>query len=172
MTITFENDSDVIVYTLKKIISFAREQQFLFVANCVWLIAGVTGLDSGLVVHIDNLRKRETAVTPKECSGIVHPDRAQQIELEKAVSPTPSDLTEDQRLDHILESAEKCLAESEGIRSTWQRNRVNPLPQTKNQLKKAWKIKRLQEAHKKNEEERNQRLQDIQATVIRNLSKE
>jgi len=46
---------------------------------------------------------------------------------------------------------------------------VNPLPQTKRQLKKARKIKRLQEA---GEVERNKRLQEIRTKVIQNLSKE
>jgi hypothetical protein len=55
MSITFDNDSDVIVYALEKIISFARETQYLFVANFVWWIAGITGLDSSLTIHIDNL---------------------------------------------------------------------------------------------------------------------
>ena len=58
MTITFANDSEIIVYTLEKIISFARENQYLFVANCAWWIAGEIGLDRGLVIHIDNLASR------------------------------------------------------------------------------------------------------------------
>jgi len=58
MTITFENDSDVIVYTLEKVITFARETQHLFVANCVWWIAAVIGLDNGLRNYIDNFEGR------------------------------------------------------------------------------------------------------------------
>jgi hypothetical protein len=30
------------VYALEKIISFARENQCLFIANCVWWMAGIT----------------------------------------------------------------------------------------------------------------------------------
>jgi hypothetical protein len=48
MTITFENDSDVIVYALEKIVSFARENQYIFMANCAWWTAGVIGVDSWL----------------------------------------------------------------------------------------------------------------------------
>jgi hypothetical protein len=55
MTITFESDSDVIVYTFEKIIAFARREHYLFVANCVWWQAGITGLDNGLTIYIDNL---------------------------------------------------------------------------------------------------------------------
>jgi len=58
MTITFENDSDVIVYALEKIISFARNRQLFYVASCVWWIAGQVGLDSGLTTFIDNLEIR------------------------------------------------------------------------------------------------------------------
>jgi hypothetical protein len=60
MTITFEMDADVIVYALKKMISFARENQYLFVANCAWWIAGITGLDSGLTIFIDNLETQKS----------------------------------------------------------------------------------------------------------------
>jgi len=55
MTITFTNDSDIIVYALKKMIHWARDNQYLFVANCAWWIARVIGLDSGLIMHLDNL---------------------------------------------------------------------------------------------------------------------
>jgi hypothetical protein len=207
MTITFENDNDVIVYALEKIISFARENQYLFAANCVWWLASVIGLKQGLVIHIDNLQEREYSAPLEERFGLVHPDRTQQILPERAVSSIPRDLTEDKCLDQVLEEKEKCLATSNHIQSTWQHNRINPLPQTKNQLKKArkvkrlqeankkgestWqhnrinplpqtknqlkkarKVKRLQEANKKGEAERNKRLQEIRATVIKNLRKE
>jgi hypothetical protein len=60
MTITFENDNDVIIYTLEKIISYARRTQQVFVAHCVWWLASVIGLEQGLIVHIDNLQERGT----------------------------------------------------------------------------------------------------------------
>jgi hypothetical protein len=59
MTITVETDADVIIYAVKKIISFARENQYLFVANCAWWRAGITRLDSGLTIFIDNLETRK-----------------------------------------------------------------------------------------------------------------
>jgi hypothetical protein len=154
MTITFETDSDVIIYALEKIISFARENQFLFVANCAWWIAGIIGLDSGLITYIDNLESRKRAYQPRE------------------ISTTPRDLTEDQRLDPILDSAERTIQESTRDRLRLQSNRVNPLPKTKNQLKKARKLERLQEEKRKSEIEKNKQLRKIRATVINNLSKE
>jgi len=63
MMLTFENDSDVIVYALQKIISFARFQQYLFAANCVWWLAGIIGLDKELVIHFENLRVRAEIAT-------------------------------------------------------------------------------------------------------------
>jgi hypothetical protein len=58
MSITFENDSDVIVYVFNKIIIFGRENQYLFVANFVWWLAGIIGLDTVLTINIDNLYTR------------------------------------------------------------------------------------------------------------------
>jgi len=61
MTITFQNENDVIVYALEKIIRYARKHQYIFVAQSVWWIALVTGLTKGLITHIDNLRIRSEA---------------------------------------------------------------------------------------------------------------
>jgi hypothetical protein len=55
MTITFESDSDVMVYTLENIISFTKESQYIFAANCVWWIAGGIGWDTGLTIYFDYL---------------------------------------------------------------------------------------------------------------------
>jgi hypothetical protein len=49
---------------------------------------------------------------------------------------------------------------------------VNPLPTTKTELKKARKIKRHQEEETKREAERSERLRNIRAMVIRNISKD
>jgi len=58
MTLTFESDNDVIVYVLETIISYARKNRYIFVAQSIWWIASDTGLTEGLVSHIDNLRIR------------------------------------------------------------------------------------------------------------------
>jgi len=63
MTITFENDNDVIVYTLEKVISFARRTQQIFVAQCICWLASITGLEWELEIHISNLHGR--TVVPK-----------------------------------------------------------------------------------------------------------
>jgi hypothetical protein len=164
MTITFENDNDVIVYALEKVISYARRTQQIFVAQCVWWLASIIGLETGLGIHIDNLRKREDALkqaraseerreVPKEdqSSQQVHPDRVAQISEDRSVSSVPRDLTEDQRLNRILEEAEEVIQNSLRNRGAVRQNRVNPLPTTKTQLKKARKVKRLQEQRNREE---------------------
>jgi hypothetical protein len=172
MTITFENDNDVIVYALEKVISYARRTQQIFVAQCVWWLASVIGLQQGLESLINNLQRREAVGVSGDRVEILHPNRIPNIQLPKAVSPVPRDLTEDQRLDRILESAERVIQGSLEDRSRVYRNRVNPLPTTKIQLKKARKVKRLQEENRKKEVERDQRLQEIRAEVIRHHIKE
>jgi hypothetical protein len=136
------------------------------------MLAGLIGLDAGLVIHIDNLGNRGTKAASEEYPGLVHPDRIQQIELEREVSPIPRDLMEDQRLDQVIDSAERAINDSIRARDTSQRNRVNPLTQTTCQLKKARKTKRLQETGNKRATERNQRLKEIRGKVIQNLGKE
>jgi len=113
MAITFENSNDVIVYTLEKIISFARDKQYCFVANCVWWIAGIIGLDEGLSIHIDNLVARR------------------EIDL-REISSTPRDIARD-----IIDQSAKDLPDNsenqhscEPLRQTRQ-GRINPRPQSK-----------------------------------------
>lgn len=69
MTITFENDNDIIAYALERIISFAQQNQYLFVANCIWWIAGIIGLDKGLTISIENLEIRQ-GISYQELSTI------------------------------------------------------------------------------------------------------
>jgi hypothetical protein len=172
MSISFENNNDIIVYAFEKVISYARNNHLIFVAQCAWSLASIIGLEQELIIHIDYFRKLKVAVTSEDCSGIVHSDRTQQIISEKAVSPIPTDLREDRRLDQILENAEEYIEEFVRARSNWHQGRVNPLPQTKRQLRKARKVKDLQEAGKKIEAEGNQRLQEIRAMAIRTLCNE
>jgi len=84
MTIAFENDNNVIVYVLEKIIDYARKNQYIFVAQSIWWIASIIGLDKGLVIHIDNLRTHsEVYQAPAAaCNNTfrIHPDRLLQLE--------------------------------------------------------------------------------------------
>jgi hypothetical protein len=79
MTITFESDKDVIVYALEKKISYARNNQYIFLAQSIWWISSTIRLQEGLVIYIDNLKVRENIGKPELGTGSappgVHPDR-------------------------------------------------------------------------------------------------
>jgi len=93
MTITFENDNDVIVYALEKVIAHARRTSQIFVAQCVWWLASIIGLELGLVTYIDNIQSRiNVSVVPENIPR-----------NDKTVSPVPRDNQEDRRQDKILE---------------------------------------------------------------------
>jgi hypothetical protein len=56
MIITFETDSDVIIFALEKIILYARQYRYIFIAHCVWWLASTIGLEQWLIIHIDNFQ--------------------------------------------------------------------------------------------------------------------
>jgi len=85
MLITFENDNDVIIYALEFVISYAKRTQQIFVAQCVWWLASVIGLEQGLVSHIDRLQGQE--------------DMPLQEQPPREVSVTPRNLTDDRWID-------------------------------------------------------------------------
>jgi hypothetical protein len=71
MTVSFENDNDVIIYALEKIISYARRTQQIFVAHCVWWLASIIGLEQGLVNYIDNIQSRvDVTVIPEKVPSV------------------------------------------------------------------------------------------------------
>ena len=84
MTITFKNNNDVLIYAFKKIIAYTRNNQYIFVAECVWWIASIIGLQEGLVTHINNLRIRLEAYRKPSSTysdtGNIHPDRVRQLQ--------------------------------------------------------------------------------------------
>jgi hypothetical protein len=106
MTITFESGNDVIIYALEKVISYARKTQQIFVAQCVWWLASIIGLDEGLVNYIDNTQFRiDVTVLPERVPGV-----------RRTVSPVPMDNQEDQRQDKILKECEEYLKDSRRLR--------------------------------------------------------
>jgi hypothetical protein len=106
MTITFENDNDVIVYALEKIISYARNNQQIFVAQCVWWLASIIGLEQGLANFIDNIQSRiDTTVIPGNVPS-----------ADRIVSPIPRDIQEDLRQDKVLKECEEYLKDSKRLR--------------------------------------------------------
>jgi len=124
MTITFKNDSEAIVYALEEIIYFAKENQYLFVASCAWWIAGIIGLDSGLIIHIDNLGARKEIINYRAVS-----ETPRAIAREVSPEPQPSEYIPDP------------------LRRT-RKGRINPLPQTKRQLSKTRRAEKKQSFNK------------------------
>ena len=120
MTITFENDNDIIVYALEKIVSYARELQYFFVWNCVCWIASVIGLDEQLRKYIDNLAEMQPAIV-------------------REISTTPRDIARNLSIEPATKLPKVSVNSyvKDPLRRT-RKGRVNPLPQSKKQLKKAW----------------------------------
>jgi len=121
MTITFENENDVIVYALENVIDYARRNQYIFVVQSVWWIASVIGLTDGLATHIDNLRIQSKAYqTPVR--------EIEQLPLGKKVVATPRDLQEDFGINtetsiSQLDRAEQVIRETEEFLNNSKRQR-------------------------------------------------
>jgi len=134
MPITFENDNDVIIYALECVISHARRSQQIFGAQCVWWLASIIGLEQGLLSHIDRPQAQGDTILIEQ--------------LPWEVSATPRDLTEDQRVDQVLDCTEQYLRESKQLREIASLNisgkmttgRINPLGRIETSLKKAKRI--------------------------------
>jgi len=138
MTITFENDNDVIIYTLEKVISYARSTLQIFVAQCVWWLISIIGLEPGLIIHINNLRERLIrTMTPRD------------IQEDQSLSSSTSDFQEDseelrsERHNRILEQCEEVLWNSQRLREIASLKAsgkthsgcINPLGSTKKSLR-------------------------------------
>jgi hypothetical protein len=128
MTITFENDKDVIVYALEKVISFARDNQYIFLAQSIWWISSIIGLQEGFIIHIDNLKARGDVGLAKEVPDtpegeIVVPDdnihtsrryQIQRAEDSYIESDEESDSTTETNIhNEVIRNCETFLAQSQ-----------------------------------------------------------
>jgi len=112
MTVTFENDNDVIVYALEKVISYARRTQQIFVAQCVWWLAGIIGLKEALINHVDKLHERTTVRkehTTKEVSDPV-------IQITPEIQDSEVQQSKEDHKDKILKECEEYLKDSRRLR--------------------------------------------------------
>jgi hypothetical protein len=124
MTIAFKSDKDVIIYALEKIISYARDNQYIFLAQSVWWISSIIGLQEGLVIHIDNLKIRndignlEIRTAPQVHQDLlaVHPSRTAQVQTSdrdyiesdsESISTTETDIH-----NEVIENCETFLEQS------------------------------------------------------------
>ena len=71
-------------------------------AQCVWWLASIIGLEQELVSHIDRLQGPE--------------DTTLRDELPQEVSATPRDFTKDRRVDQLLDCTEQYIGESKRLR--------------------------------------------------------
>jgi hypothetical protein len=150
------------VYALEKIISFSRDNQYVFVAQSIWWISLIIGLQQELIDHIDKLsnqiniinnEQKEIAITRTELSkgldtDLVHPDRILNIQNLREVSSTPRDLVEDQRLDNHLIIAKQVIKKSREARRKFTSENFNSLPSTK-KLFKVTKPRQLSKKEKR-----------------------
>jgi hypothetical protein len=130
MTITFENENDVMIYGLEKVVSHTRRTQQIVVAQCVWWLASIIGLDRGLVNYIDNIQSRiEVSVISEEI-----PDN----------TAVTSEKQEEDRQVQILKECEEFLQDSRSLRGLaalkatgkTKTGQINPTPISKKALKK------------------------------------
>jgi len=154
MTITFENVNDAIVYALERVISYTRTSQQILVAQCVWWLAGIIGLEESVVIHIDKLlgctvvgreRKGKEVSNPvTENTPEIHGLEVQESKEEcqdKILTECEEYLKDSRRLREIaaLKATRKTLT---GL--------INPTPISKNQQ---WK------------KDRNQRIRPLKKEV-------
>jgi hypothetical protein len=167
MTITFETDDEVIVYAFEKVISYARRTQQVFVAQCVWWLVSLIGLEQGLVNYIDRLNERtidsrnlipeETNSPGDRDASITRRTVTEGNKVPLGVSPTPRDLEEDKRTSTILEECEEYLKDSRRLREIAAlkatgrtlTGRINPTPISKKYLRKKDRASRKQPKQKK-----------------------
>jgi hypothetical protein len=120
MTITIESDEDVVVYALEKIIAYARNNQYMFLAQSVWRISSIIGLQEGLVIYIDNLKVRENIGNPELRNPLstlsIHPDRVLRIQDPDSdysdSEPESVSMTETDIHNEVIENCEEFLKQS------------------------------------------------------------
>jgi hypothetical protein len=147
MPIIFENNNDVVVFALEKVISYARDIQYIFLAQSVWWISSILGLQKGLIAYIDDLQiraeispvqitaeskqliQRQTVratvdreISIEVSSPNVHPDRASQIQTSKDnyIKSEDSSVSssEDDINNEIIQNCQEFLEQSQRDRKT------------------------------------------------------
>jgi hypothetical protein len=149
MTITFENDNDIIVYPSERILSYASDNQYIFLVQSIWWISSIIGLQQGLILHIDNLRNRSDNTT-RRVSWEPHDIQHQSWEQarDSVVAGTNTIEPEPDQRDRILRECKEYLCDSRRLRDIANLKatgksksaRINPLRSTK----RAWLNKKKQ----------------------------
>lgn len=146
MTITLNNEADILLWTFIKLIATFRGKQYLFAAQRVWWISTLRGLYSALVNFIDNQRLPCEA----ESGGIRQPTIASTNIQRLDDTGSIASHSEDLRLDQVLEQANVRFGKSVADRDPYVTNpvrqtrdgRLNSSPSTNANLNKARWIKK------------------------------
>jgi len=128
MSIAFENDKDVIIAALEKIIAFTRNHGHVFLAQCVWSLASLIGLEQQLVNYIDTMQFRVKVTVSSE--DLLEARVTKDKEPEKKKSSNH---------DTVLKDCEEFLRDSRRLQDLatlkatgrTQTGRINPTPSTK-----------------------------------------
>jgi hypothetical protein len=146
MSIFFTNDNDIFVYAMEKVIAYARDNQHIFVMQWVWWLVSIIRPRQGLVViDINNLDKHSTLILQDSAVSNVQLEQVTSRPSNRKVSVSPRYLDDDPRKEQILDQVKPFVKESEWAWNQWQCNTGTPLPQRSSQLKKAGKLKQLQD---------------------------
>jgi hypothetical protein len=106
MTITFANEDDVIVYALEKKISYARNNQYIFLAQSIWWISSIIGLQQGLIIHIGNLKIRsDIRESEKRLEPANQSERSAKLWKDLPDSDHENHIIHPDRIKHILLSS-------------------------------------------------------------------
>jgi len=157
MSITFNCEADILLWTFPKLLNTCEERKDTFVIHCVWWLATLVQLDSALRYWIEYHQfPSEVWVKPTD-------------RINRQISPTPRDVQNDQTIDiteseihpNRLSQIDKNNEFSDlnyntslqsdingtliRTRNPWRRNRDNIRPQSKKRINNAQKLKRLQE---------------------------
>jgi hypothetical protein len=124
MTITFESEEDVTVYGLEKIIFYAGDNSYIFLAQSIWWISSILGLQEELVIHIHHLKAQKEAIRAtipdKDISSQdigIHPDRLANIQNPDNGNCTSDgdsvSTTETEIHNEIIDNCQTLLAQSQ-----------------------------------------------------------
>jgi len=138
MPITFEKDNNVIVYAFEKIIAFCWDNQYIYIAQCIWWISSVVRLQQGITIHIDNtwlwgstIAEDILSVAVSYENGKIYTDQIGHFRD----SVDKSD-NESNRLDSVLKTTEELLNLSKRQRNNFQKTKW----ELSNGVENAWEI--------------------------------
>jgi len=144
MIIGFQNEADVLLWAVAKLISTFHHKQYLFAAMCVLLLSSVLGLQPTLVYCIDNhrfncekkledLTQQKSVVTSNWIPNISHKQNTNPENLR-------IDKVQDQEEAFIRKSKQDMDRHISDPLCRTRQGRINPFGSTKKNLKLASRL--------------------------------